>query len=294
MSTTEQLKKAIAPKRTVAPAPKNDDTLLSFVREDYFKNQLELALPKQVSVDRLVRIITTECRKNPSLLKCTKASFLSAIMQSAQLGLRPGEALGQCYLLPFYRKGTTNCQLIIGYRGMIELAYRSGKVKFIDAFPVYEKEFNDPKYFEIRLGTNPRIKHRPCFDPDRGGLYLVYATATLADGTVVFQCMSRAEIEEIKMKSPGLKNSRGEVNTLSPWVTAFEEMAKKTVIRRLFKRLPVSSEVVQAVFVDEKSERGRTMDPQDYIDAVYTNTGDCNDELIQLINEQTQDPDETK
>lgn len=279
MSTTEQLKSAIATRKTTAPAPQaKTKTLLDVIGAPKFMNQIKLALPNHLTAERLLRIVTTECRKVPQLLACNPESFYGAVLQAAQLGLRPGGALGHCYLLPYGNgkgiDGRPNAQLIIGYRGMIDLARRSGQIESINAFLVHEKD-----EFEVRYGINPTIKHKPCLDMDRGSMTYVYAVAKLKDGGYQFEVMSRAEIEKIKATSKSANSSS------SPWNNYFEEMAKKTVIRRLFKMLPVSIQAMQAVYVDEKSERGRAVTTQDYIDAEYANTGVRNDELVRIVNE---------
>lgn len=136
MSTTTELKKAVAPaaaRNQAVADTKKPGTMLDIVRSKGFQSQLALALPKTMTAERLTRIIMTECRKTPALLSCSQESFYGAILQCAQLGLEPGAALGHCYLLPFgngkAKDGRPNAQLIIGYRGMLDLARRSVKSK---------------------------------------------------------------------------------------------------------------------------------------------------------------------
>ena len=120
MSTTTELLKKVAPAKARASAvaeTTKPNTLVSLLRSPKVQAQMAMALPKSLTADRLTRIIITECRKTPALLNCSQESFLGSVLQCAQLGLEPGSALGHCYLLPY---GKT-CQLIIGYRGMIDL-----------------------------------------------------------------------------------------------------------------------------------------------------------------------------
>ena len=215
-------------------------TVQQLLTNPRIKSQIALALPQHVTPERLMRVALTEVRKTPALAQCKPESLLAAIMQCAQLGLEPGGALGHAYLVPF----RDQVQFIVGYRGMIDLARRSGQVLSIEARAVYEADT-----FHVSFGLDPDLKHEPAWDAaDRGKLTFVYAVARLRDGGVQFEVMSRAEIEKVRAQSKAGNNG--------PWVTHFEEMAKKTVIRRLFKYLPVSVEIARAVGLDEAAERG--------------------------------------
>lgn len=221
---------------------KRPDTIAGLLTDPKIKAQIALALPKHMTADRLARIALTEVRKTPALARCDQASFLGAIMQCAQLGLEPGGALGHAYLLPFEnrKRNVTEVQFIVGYRGMIDLARRSGQILSIEARAVYETD-----HFKVTLGLNPDLQHEPNWDaPDRGPLRFVYSVAKLKDGGTQFEVMSRAEIERVRAKSRAGQSG--------PWVDHFEEMAKKTVLRRLFKYLPVSIELASAIEQDER------------------------------------------
>lgn len=268
MSTTEQLKRTVAPAKARAAATAattaKTGTMLDIVRSKSFQAQMALALPKSMTAERLTRIVMTECRKVPALMQCNQESFFGAVLQCAQLGLEPGSALGHCYLLPFgngkSRDGRPNCQLIIGYRGMIDLARRSGQIVSINAFCVHEAD-----EFEYELGLHPDIHHRPSPLAERGPVTYVYAVAVLKGGGVQFEVMSRAEIEAVRAQSKAGKSG--------PWVTHWEEMARKTVVRKLFKYLPVSIEAVRAVEIDEKSDRGEAVTETDFIDTTFVDKG---------------------
>lgn len=225
-------------------------TIAGLMSDPKIKAQMALALPKHMNPDRLARIALTEIRKVPALARCDQTSFLGAIMQCAQLGLEPGGALGHAYLLPFEnrKKGITEVQFIVGYRGMIDLARRSGQIMSIEARVVYQAD-----KFHVALGLNPDLTHEPNWDAqDRGPLKFVYAVAKLKDGGTQFEVMSRADVERVR--------SQSKAGQSGPWVSHFEEMAKKTVIRRLFKYLPVSIELATAVGLDEQSEAGLPQD----------------------------------
>lgn len=204
------------------------------------KNEKKImaALPEHMTVTRMLSIVMTEVRKTPKLTKCSLPSLFSAVLQCSQLGLEPGNALGHAYLIPY----ADTCQFIVGYRGMIDLARRSGQIISITAQTVYEND-----HFEFEFGLNEKLKHVPA-DGERGRLVRVYALAKLKDGGYQFDVMSKEQVDKIRSRSKSKDNG--------PWVTDYEEMAKKTVIRKLFKYLPVSIELQKAAALDESAERG--------------------------------------
>lgn len=262
MSTTDKLRGAIAPAAQQAPAAApqkrmtSKNPIINMLLDPKFKRQMAMALPKSLTADRLTRIVMTEFRKTPELINCNQDSLLGAIMQCAALGLEPGSALGHCYLIPYNKQ----CQLIIGYRGMIDLARRSGQIVSLSAYCVHEADD-----FHYELGLHPDIHHIPSASAANSPVTFVYAVAVLKDGGVQFEVMSRAEIEKVRNSSKAGKSG--------PWASHWEEMAKKTVIRRLFKYLPVSIEATRAVEVDEKADRGEGLTEQDWLDAEYIDKG---------------------
>lgn len=268
---------AISPLAEKKEADNKPKTLSKLLDSPAVKAQIANALPKHVTAERLARVAITELNRVPELKKCDPASFLGAVMQCAQLGLEPSLGLGQAYLLPFKnnKKGAIECQFIIGYRGMIDLARRSGQMVSLSAFAVYEKD-----QFDYELGLNPTIKHKPSFDDDRGKLIFVYAVANLKDGGVQFEVMSKAQVDKIRAQSKASSSS------YSPWQTHYEEMAKKTVIRRLFKYLPVSVEINKAVGYDELAEVGISQNNAAILDDVDYNVLDETPEIEHQLSEQ--------
>lgn len=241
MATINEIKKQA--QQNQQPANRQPKTI-----EDYLKQMapaMAEALPKHMNIDRLTRIALTTIRTTPDLRKADPASLLGAVMQAAQLGLEPG-LLGHCYLLPFKnnKKGITEVTFIIGYKGMIDLARRSGHIESIYAHAVYE---NDE--FEYELGLDPKLIHRPTRDPNKGAFIGAYAVAKFKDGGYQMEFMSRADIEQRKKRSKAANSS------YSPWTTDYEEMAKKTVVRHMWKYLPISIEVQEQVAYDEGTGR---------------------------------------
>lgn len=214
---------------------------------DRSKKEIAAALPRHVTADRIMRIALTEARKTPKLLECDQLSFLGAVIQAAQLGLEPGSALGHCWLIPYGKE--VNFQ--IGYRGMLELAMRSEKVSHISARAVF-----DGDEFEWEFGLSESLKHKPC--PNPGELTYVYCVLHLKNGCKMFDVMSREEVEKVRQSSKSGNNG--------PWKTHFVEMAKKSVIRRLFKYMPVSVELAKGISLDERDEAGLSQDNQTVIE----------------------------
>ena len=177
-------------------------------------------------------------------------SFLAALMNAAQLGLEPNTSLGQAYLIPYKNKGVLECQFQIGYKGMIDLVYRNEMVQTIQAHCVYR---NDD--FEYELGLEPKLYHKPAFQ-DRGELIAVYAMFRLQNGGCGFEVMSKADID-----SYARRYSKGIDSSYSPWKSNYEEMTKKTVIKRVLKYAPLKTDFVRAMNVDNviQSEIGVDM-----------------------------------
>lgn len=211
---------------------------------EQMKGEIARCLPKHLTPERMIRIATTELRKNPKMIECDPMSFIAAIMQASQLGLEPG-IMGSCYLIPFFNSklGKYECTFMPGYRGFLDLARRSGQIKSLVARAVYENDV-----FEYEYGLEERVTHKPAMD-ERGELKAVYAVALLKDGGHQFEVMSKREIEAVRQKSQG-KNA-------GPWTDYYDEMARKTVVRKLFKWLPCSVEMQKAVSLDELQEVGK-------------------------------------
>ena len=228
----------------------SEPTVIDLVRRS--RDQFELALAGMIDADKFTRVAVTALRTNPKLQECSVPSLLGAFMACAQLGLEPSGPLGHAYLVPFKKE----VQLILGYQGLIELAYRSGRVKSIVARTVHE---NDE--FEFAYGIEDVLVHRPA-PGSRGAMVYVYAVAHLAGGGVIPVVLSREEVDAIKKRF-----AKGGAS--SPWETDYEAMAMKTAVRRLFKWLPSSVEVQPALSADGGVVRGvpeSTADFEDVID----------------------------
>lgn len=206
------------------------------------KAQIQAALPRHLTAERMMRVCNTAVQKTPQLLDCEPRSLIGAIVQASQLGLEPDGTLGHAYLIPFNNRksGKTECQFIPGYKGLIELARRSSQISTIYAQAVHA---NDE--WDFSFGLDPRLTHKPT-DGDPGPLIAVYAVARLRDGGAQFEWMWKREVDAIRASS--------RAGNSGPWVTHYEEMAKKTALRRLCKLLPTSPELARAVALDEQAE----------------------------------------
>lgn len=193
------------------------------------------ALPSSITAERFARMAMTAVTMNPDLGQCTPPSFIGALLQAAALGLEPNTPLGQAYLIPYnnYKSGVKEAQFQIGYRGLIELAHRSGEFQSIEAHVVYE---NDE--FEYELGLEPKLRHKPAMK-DRGEITWVYAIYKLKSGGYGFEVMSKDDINAHRKKYSKARTS--------PWDSAWEGMAKKTVIKQALKYAPLKSEFVKAM-----------------------------------------------
>lgn len=230
------------------------DTAVKTVGLFLVKNKARIAnaLPSNLTPDRMLSIVMTEIRKVPALAECDQASLFGAVIQASQLGLEIGSHLGHCYLIPFKnkQKGITECQFIVGYRGMIDLARRSGQIISLQAHAVYE---NDE--FDFAYGLEERLDHVPARS-DKGDMIAVYAVAKLVGGGHQIEVMWKSDVDLV-------------AKSFGPWKDHYEEMAKKTVIRRLFKYLPVSIELQTAVSQDEKAESDVSQDNSSIIDVDF-------------------------
>jgi recombination protein RecT len=207
--------------------------------------ELARAVPRHIDPARFMRTTLTVIMQNQKLLDCTPQSIVGAMMQAGAWGLELDPGLGQAYLVPYHdRRNDRNlAQLQIGYQGMIALALRSQQVKKVIARAVYEKDT-----FHYSFGLEEKLEHVPYAEEDPGPLVYVYAVAALDSGEKQFDVMSKAEVEKIRKRSRAADSG--------PWVTDYDSMAKKTVVRRLCKFLPKSTELAQVIAREERFERG--------------------------------------
>ena len=221
-------------------------------RDDGFKSLLTHAwprmaavLPKHMSADRMYQLALSTYNQTPGLSQCSPQSVLGCLMKCTALGLEPSavDGLGRAYILPYNNRktGRKEAQLIIGYKGMIDLARRSGEIVDISARAVHAGDF-----FEYEYGMNEVVRHIPSQDYDgTQPLTHVYMVAHFKGGGHYVEVMSKKEVDAVRKRS--------KASDTGPWKTDYEAMARKTVIRRAFPYMPVSVEVQAEVVSDERT-----------------------------------------
>lgn len=228
------------------------------------KPEIEKALPKVITPERFTRMALSALNTTPKLQECSQMSFLCALMNAAQLGLEPNTPLGQAYLIPYKNHGKLECQFQIGYKGLIDMVYRNDDIQTVQAQCVYENDV-----FEYELGLEPKLVHKPAIK-DRGELILVYALWKSKNGGYGFEVMSKEDID-----NHARRFSQSFSSGFSPWKTNYEEMAKKTVIKKCLKYAPLKSDLVLQLSNDESVKTELNVDmsevvnEQEPIDADY-------------------------
>jgi len=224
------------------------------------KPNFAAVLPKHISSDRLLKLALSTASKNPLLLQCSPNSYLHCIMTCATLGLDPDGTMGSAYILPYRnaKKNLYEAQIIIGYRGLIELALRGGEISSIEAHVV-----NANDRFEFSFGMNPVLSHTPSLGEDPGAMIAAYAVARFKDGTYQYDVMTKKQIDLIRARS---KSSMS-----GPWVTDYDEMAKKTVVKRLCKYLSLNPQLRDALAIDAQADNDEV---QDYMGDVVSIDGE--------------------
>ena len=206
-------------------------------------------LPRGFNFDRMCRTVINAISTTPLLAKCTPGSLFLSTIRGFSLGLEPNGPLGEGYLVPFWNKeiGGYEAQFMPGYRGLQSLARRSGEIA-----DLYAKVVCREDEFRVEEGTARAIVHRPNYTGSRGEPVCYYAVFRLKTGEFDFEVMSLEEIERVRCSSKSA--------TKGPWVDWPEEMAKKTVMKRLLKRAPMSVELADAALLDNRASSGDSQD----------------------------------
>lgn len=207
--------------------------------------RIAAVMPRHMTPERVYQVALSAYKTTPKLAECDPATVLSCLMQCTALGLEPSaiDGLGRAYLIPRQNHGRMEATFLLGYKGMLDLARRSGELTDISARAVREGDF-----FEYEFGLDERLRHIPSSDPVEGrAITHVYCVAHFKDGGHYIDVMSAEEVEAVRKRS--------EASKTGPWATDYEAMARKTVIRRAFPYLPVSVEAQRAAAADETTPR---------------------------------------
>jgi recombination protein RecT len=235
-----------------------------------FKAAVAATLPKHVTPDRFIRVVLTATMRTPDLLKCSQESLFKCCFDLSALGLEPdgrrahliprkNRKMCMCGHWKDAHRGTqcskctcnnlqdlVECTLVVDYKGLVELVRRSGEVAYIHADVVYEKD-----HFDFMYGSGAILEHKPNLE-DRGkNVVAIYSFVKLKDGTEDFIVLSRQDVERVREASPA-KND-------GPWVSFWDEMAKKTAFRRHSKWLPFSAEIRAEI---EQDDSHNPIDPK--------------------------------
>ena len=208
--------------------------LKSLINSESMKEQFARALPKHMTPDRFIRVALTALTRTPKLMQCTPASMMKCLLDCSAIGIEPDNR--RAYLIPYGTEAT----LIVSYMGLIELIRRSGDVTSIRAETVCENDFF--------TWENGQVEHKIDWRNPRGKMQAVYAEAIMKSGEKQTAVMTKEEVEAIRKKS--------KASGSSPWTEHFDEMAKKTAVRRLSKMMPLSSEIMDHVAKDDEQFSG--------------------------------------
>ena len=207
------------------------------------RDLFEKVAQKHITPDRLIKVALLARAGNDYLKLCTAESLLRCCLQCAELGLEPSGTYGGAHLVP-RKNGKTNnweCTLVIDYRGLVELARRSGEVVLVEVGAVYEQDG-----FVFKRGLNPVLDHEPRLTGERGALVGYWAVVVYRDGSKTFEVMRLDEVEAIRDAVPYWDKG--------PWKNHPVAMGKKTVVRRALNLAPKSKEYRRALEIDDDAE----------------------------------------
>lgn len=221
--------------------------LRTMLESEAMVEQITKALPKHITAERMMRVALTAYQRNPGLWECDARSICGCIIEASELGLEPNGIIAHAYLVPYNNKttGQKEAQLMIGYKGLAELALRSPKV--LSIYPpevVYEKD-----EYVVEKGMNPRLEHRPYLGKeDRGAIVAAYAIAKIADqDEKPFVWLTLKDLQSLQSRSKA---------KFGPWKTDYAAMCKKSAIRQLCKYLPCRPEEQEPINKDELRDFG--------------------------------------
>ncbi len=213
-----------------------------WLSDERFLNTMRSMAAASIDPQRLLAVVGHLLQRESDLALCEPASLLSCVLLAGRLGLDPSPVLGQCYILPFddnsRRPPVKLATFVIGYKGYVELFYRSGKV-----LDVYGATVREGDLFEYDLGTEPYIHHRPSLDK-RGDILAAYSVLHLENQGLIAHVMGTPEIAKFKARSRAAQRERG------PWFTDPDPMHVKTTLRQIARFAPVSPDATRAAAQD--------------------------------------------
>ncbi len=220
--------------------PRSSGDLKSYLNSPEVRAKLAEAAGAAMKPEDLIRLTLLAASRSPDIAKCSRETILRSLLDAAALGIKPGGLMGRGYLVPRKnnKNGTIECCFDPGWRGLIDIARRSGQIRRIEAHVVYEKDS-----FTVERTPLTVVRHVPCEDPNPGAVRAAYAVAEFSGGEVQIEILYRRDLDKVrKMGANG-----------GPWSTWYDEMARKTAVRRLCKYLPYDPQVDEAIrIIDEQ------------------------------------------
>ena len=251
----------------LAAASESKKDIQAMLQSPQMIERFKAVVPAHLNPQRMLRVMALAIHKTPKLAECDPITLLGAMMVCASLGIEPNTPLGHAYLIPFEKRTKRGGQwvtervdvnLIIGYRGYVDLARRSGSMVSIHADVVYEGDD-----FSFEYGTNMHLRHVPRGARAGRKPLWAYAHAKLKDGEA-FEVLPYEQVLAIRDGSQAFQqalraknDNRMSTYESSPWVAYEHEMAAKTMIRRIAKMLPMSIEFANAAALDAMAETGK-------------------------------------
>lgn len=217
-------------------------TLKDFLSSPEVQSRLAQVANKAITAEELTRLALMAASRQPDLAKCSPNSILRSLMDASALGVKPGGTLGRGYLVPRMNKktGELECSFDPGWRGLVDIARRSGQIISIDAKPVYQND-----YFEIEFGTDAKLKHKPILEGERGKIIAAYAVAKFKDGSYQVEVLTAQDLKKIREVSRA---------KFGPWIDWEDEMSRKSAVRRLCKYLPFEKDLEKALELDSDED----------------------------------------
>lgn len=212
--------------------------------------EIKKAVGKTMTPERFSRIALSLFNGNQQFWAADTTSFLSALMQSAQCGLEPNTVLGEAYVIPYRneKKGITEVNFQVGYKGILKLALNTGEYEAI-----YAHEVRDGDKFKYSYGLHKDLVHEPADVPSEIVTHY-YAVYKLKNGGFDFVVWSKNRVEQHAKEFSKNYMYKNQVNKNSVWFKNFDSMAKKTVLLDVLKYAPKSVEMAKALDLDYKSE----------------------------------------
>lgn len=204
-------------------------------------SKLAACCPKHFTPEAMIQVACILVHKTPDLLRCTPNSVLNSMVEAGSFGFSLNPKQGECYLIPRKNKDTGHleCTLDIGYRGLAKLVRGNGKVEYVVAHVVHAND-----HFKVRLSPDPVIEHEPLLGKDRGPVTYVYSMVKFLTGSTIYDYMSKDDVEKIR------RTSQKPNGTF--WVNYWDEMSKKTVMKRHCKSLDQTPELARAIEIDNE------------------------------------------